>query len=113
MSRILIVEDNADTASLYQRVLRQQDYIIADHPETAMQLLAEKLFDLVILDLHLHSDSGMAVLEYIRLNAIDTKVFVISSDDLLRKDCESIGIEGWMTKPIEISALVEQVYGLL
>ncbi len=113
MSRILIVEDNIDTASLYQRVLRQQDYIITDKPENAMQVLAEETFDLVILDLHLSSDSGLVVLEYIRLNDIDTKVFVISSDDLLKKDCESFGIEGWMTKPIEISALVEQVYGLL
>jgi CheY-like chemotaxis protein len=65
--------------------------------------------------MHLSNDSGLTVLEFIRSEPSlhNIKVFVISSDDVLRKACESLGIDGWMTKPIHVSSLIEQVEYLL
>jgi DNA-binding response OmpR family regulator len=66
----------------------------------------------VILDIHLPIASGLDVLEYIRSN-LETKVFVVSSDDLQRNACEMYGIEGWMTKPINVAQFVNAVQYLL
>lgn len=115
MRRILIVEDNSDIALLYQRALFQHQHIIVSSAEAAIDIFEQETFDLVILDLHLPEKSGLTVLQHIRAHPTkkQTKVFVISADDLLREDCRVLGIEGWMTKPIELDELIDEVHHLL
>lgn len=114
MRRILIVEDNSDIATLYQRALMLHDNTVAHSAESAMMHLQENEYDLVILDLHLPARSGLDVLKNIRANGHSgTKVFVISADDLMRQTCEAIGIEAWMTKPIELDVFIDRVNTLL
>ncbi len=113
MPRILIVEDNSDIATLYQRALMIHENTIADSAETAMSYLQNADYDLVILDMHLPSQSGLDVLKCIREKNNHTKVFVISADDLLRQKCEAIGIDSWMTKPIELDIFIDRVNNLL
>lgn len=108
MPRILIVEDNQDIATLYQRILMLHQVVICPSAETAIETLAKETFDLIILDLHLPEQSGLFALEKIRANPElkSTKVLVISADDTLRYQCESFDIQGWMTKPIEIDKFI-------
>ncbi len=113
MPRILIVEDNADIATLYQRALMLHENTVASSAESAILQLQDHEFDLVILDMHLPSKSGLDVLKNIRANGNGTKVFVISADDLLRPTCEAIGIDSWMTKPIELDVFIDRVNTLL
>lgn len=115
MSNILIVEDNPDIALLYQRALLQHENHVVHSAEDALVVLADQHFDLLILDMHLPEQSGLKVLEYVRAATEHQKmkVFVISADDLLRRQCEDIGIDSWMTKPIEIDVLMERVAVLL
>ncbi len=115
MPRILIVEDNSDIALLYQRALIQHQHVVVATAEAAMSTFEQESFDLIILDMHLPEKSGLTVLQYIRSHPSkkDTKVFVISADDLLREDCRLLGIEAWMTKPIELDDLINQVQLLL
>jgi len=115
MPRILIVEDNQDIATLYQRILMLHEVVVCTSAETAIETLDKEIFDLIILDLHLPEQPGLFALEKIRstpkLKAI--KILVVSADDTMRYQCESIGIQGWMTKPIEIDkfmALVDQQF---
>lgn len=115
MSTILIVEDNPDIALLYTRALMAHDHIITNSAEEAMITLAERSFDLIILDMHLPEQSGVSVLEYVRSTTKheSTPVFAISADDLMRQICEDIGIDSWMTKPVEIDVLMDTVDRLL
>ncbi len=115
MSRILIVEDNPDIALLYQRALFQYENVIAPSAEEALQMLEDQTFGLVILDMHLPAQSGLTVLETIRAtpHLKTTKVFAISADDLMREACRSIGIDAWMTKPIEVDELIDNTRQLL
>ncbi len=112
MSRILIVEDNQDIATLYQRILMLHQVTVCSSAETAFEVLEkESSFDLIILDLHLPEQSGLYALEHIRAtpNLKSAKVVVISADDTLRYKCEAFGIQGWMTKPIEIDKFITLV----
>lgn len=114
MPRILIVEDNFDIATLYQRALMLHENTVAESAESAMMHLENNHYDLVILDMHLPTKSGLDVLKNIRANGNNgTKVFVISADDLMRQTCEAIGIDSWMTKPIELDVFIERVNRLL
>lgn len=113
MPRILIVEDNPDIATLYQRALMLHENTIAKTAEKAITHLDGSDYDLVILDMHLPAQSGLDVLRRIRSNGNGTKVFVISADDLMRATCEELGIQAWMTKPIELDIFIDQVNTLL
>lgn len=115
MANILIVEDNPDIALLYQRALMRHENYVAYSAEAALDTLSTQTFGLLILDMHLPEQSGLKVLEYVRSSDThrDLKVFVISADDLLRHTCEDIGIDSWMTKPIEIDVLMDTVDKLL
>lgn len=111
MQHILIVEDNRDIAALYQRALFKYQHTMVDSAEKALEKLKNQAFDLIILDMHLSEMSGLHFLEYIRQqpDGEKTKVFVISADDLLKPRCEALGIQAWMTKPIELDVFMETV----
>lgn len=115
MGHVLIVEDNRDIGTLYQRALYSHKHTIMHDAETALENLQTEKYDLIILDMHLPNKPGIEVLKYIRheLNDTTTPVFVISADDLLRQPCEKIGIQAWMTKPIELDVLMEKAAELL
>lgn len=114
-SNILIVEDNPDIALLYQRALMRYDNHVVNSAEDALDVLSNTEFDLMILDMHLPEQSGLTVLQHVRSDDYSRpiKVFVISADDLLRRKCEDIGIDSWMTKPVEIDVLMTTVDTLL
>jgi CheY-like chemotaxis protein len=111
MAHILIVEDNRDIAALYQRALFKHQHTHVNTAEKALDKLKGQTFDLIILDLHLAEMSGLSLLEYIRSqpNGDKIKVFVVSADDLLKTRCEALGIQAWMTKPIEIDVFIDTV----
>lgn len=115
MGHVLIIEDNADISTLYQRALFSYQHTLLDNAEAALEILKKQKFDLIILDMHLPERSGLMVLDYVRrqLNDQTTPIFAISADDLLRRKCEAIGIQAWMTKPVELDVLMETAARLI
>ncbi len=93
-SRILIVEDDRDWEEIYRRCLHGADYEIttARRVSTALTLLEEQPFDVVITDLKMlggaEEFSGFGVLEQARSIHPDVQVIVItgfgSADHALR-----------------------------
>jgi two-component system response regulator AtoC len=92
--RILIVEDDADWQEIYRRCLQGADYNITPvrKLDTAMALLEEQPFDVVITDLKMLADkegfSGFGVLEHAKAIHPNVQVIVItgygSADHALR-----------------------------
>ena len=112
MAKILIVEDNPDVNLLYQRIFAAQTIDCALNGVEAIDSLRGNQYDLVLLDLHLPKISGMQVLEFIRAQPEHNEavVIVVSSDDALKHRCQDIGINHWLTKPIEIEELMVTVH---
>ena len=111
MTNILIVEDNPDINQLYQRLFFSQKNDCALNGIEAIELLRDNQYDLVLLDLHLPKVSGVEVLEFMRAQPEhkEAVVIVVSSDDALKHRCQDIGINHWLTKPIEIEDLLTTV----
>ena len=72
--------------------------------------------DLVILDMMLPKRSGFLVLETLRqFEPIPTRVIMITANDgkRHREYAESLGVDGYLIKPFEVSTLIKMVNELL
>jgi CheY-like chemotaxis protein len=115
MATVLIVEDNPEIARLYESVFAEHNtHILGDVPE-AITYLQRGRPDLVIMDFHLPSGSGVDVLNYIRAqgNLRDIPVLGISVDDMLKGQAKEKGINAFLTKPIDVGELINTAQGLM
>jgi CheY-like chemotaxis protein len=115
MATVLIVEDNLEIAALYERIFaRHQTCVLGDVPE-AISYLQRGCPDLVIMDFHLPSGSGVEVLSYIRSqdDLKDVPVLGISADDLLKGKAKAEGANAFLTKPIDIRELLDTARRLM
>lgn len=116
MVAIVIVKDNKDIAGLYERVFaKYETCILFDMPE-AIGYLQHACPDLLILDFHLPSGSGLSVLKYMRLRPSlkEVPVLAISADDMLRGAAKQEGVTAFLAKPFrigELTKLAEQLMG--
>ena len=84
----LIIEDDANIASLFEMILEEEEYEteIIDHGQKAMDRLAEITPDVVLLDLYLPVVSGNTILKRIRADSRfqDTRVIINRNNTLYR-----------------------------
>ena len=122
---VLLVEDNPDDAELTLRALRKgklgNPVVRAFDGEEALALLhgtdGQKPLHpapaIVLLDLHLPKLDGLAVLRAIRAteSTRDLPVVVLTSSlaDAHIVEAESLGVLGYLNKPVDISALAKAV----
>ncbi len=115
MASVLIVEDNLEIAVLYERIFEQhQTYIFNDVPDAITYLQGIRP-DLVIMDFHLPSGSGVEVLNYMRSqsNLKDVPVLGVSVDDELKDEARAQGMDAFLPKPIDISDLISTAQRLI
>ncbi|MCC7446281.1 MAG: response regulator [Anaerolineae bacterium] len=115
MATVLIVEDNPEIADLYALAFSQhQTRVLGDVPE-AIGYLQKGCPDLVIMDFHLPSGSGVDVLTYMRsrANLKDVPVLGISVDDTLKYEAKASGANAFMTKPIDVNELINTAQRLI
>jgi len=115
MPNVLILEDNPDIATLYERIFRQyRTQIINDVPE-AINYLRRDRPDLVIMDFHLPSGSGVDVLSYMRSQSdlADVPVLGVSCDDMMKDEATQHGMTAFLPKPIEITELLKMAQRLI
>jgi two-component system, OmpR family, alkaline phosphatase synthesis response regulator PhoP len=117
MSRVLIVEDNADLAAGIEYNLRREglDVQVAETGENALDLARSWSPHLVILDLMLPGIDGYEVLKRIRADGSRVPVLILSA-----KAEESDKVKGfrldadqYVTKPFGLLELLERVKALL
>jgi DNA-binding NtrC family response regulator len=114
-SRILVVDDDSLVREYVSETLKRRDYFvdIAESGETAIEMLTEADYDLVITDLKMHQTSGMDVLrEALKLQP-ECRVMVITAFGTIDNAVEAmrIGACDYITKPItadELEILVER-----
>lgn len=102
---ILIVDDVEANRDLLSRRLRRQGYTVtmAENGQTALELLVEQSFDLVLLDVMMPELNGYEVLERMkadqRLRHIPV-VMISALDDIESiVRCIEMGAEDYLTKP--------------
>ena len=115
MSKILIIEDEIDTATPVKAALELEgiDADIAKDGSEGLTLFGQNEYDLVLLDLKMPGMSGEEVLSEIRKvdPFMDVIIYTNYSEFPEIKKLTNIGIEGYINKGpnAELSELIETI----
>jgi CheY-like chemotaxis protein len=108
VSRVLIVEDNRDTADTTAMLLRMHgfDVVVAYDGRSALQAAKGYDPDVVLLDLSLPDIDGYAVAVGLRRNGLDRASLVAVSGHAPDADWDHVGFDEHLVKPVVNEALV-------
>ena len=110
--RVLIVEDEADLASVLARLLEDAGCSadIAGDGETGLAMALEGVYDLIILDLMLPELHGDRLLAELRARNRDVPVLVLTARDDVRDRVTLLdsGADDYVVKPFEPAELVSR-----
>lgn len=116
MNRILIVEDEIAIRDLLKISLSAQGYQCecASDGEMAADLLEEKKYDLVLLDVMLPKIDGYELLEYIK-QTTEIPVIFITAKSQTKDKIKGLtqGADDYITKPFEMGELIARVEAVL
>lgn len=110
---ILLVEDNNINQKVVTIMLSKLGLVpeIADRGERAIELVKEKAFDLILMDLHMPGMHGVEAARRIReLLGDQCPPIVALTADVVRGNEEEVqeqGLDGFLTKPISVDRLRE------
>src|SRR5574340_1261021 len=115
-SRILVVEDDQDTAFLLKQILRHAGYDVlsAINGKEALNKVNLSFPDLVLLDLMMPEMDGWETVEHLR-QVSNTPVIILTA--LNNKEnvvtCFQRGVDDYMTKPFYKGEIVARVQAVL
>lgn len=119
MKRVVLAEDDADTAAAIKATLEERLSVAVDHVTNGALVLdqiAETHPDLVILDVSMPGLNGIDVFDLLRGSAaaVDVPVlFLTAMPDRAEQAFTRIGINDVMAKPFEGGALARRVEDML
>jgi DNA-binding response OmpR family regulator len=115
MSRLLIIEDNPDIAILFGAIFAEQETTVVSDVPPALNFLNRFRPDLVITDFMLPNGTGVDIISHVRRNKYlyDVPILGVSVDDTQRDELIERGADAFMTKPIDIEALMTMAQRLI
>jgi two-component system OmpR family response regulator len=115
--RVLIVEDEADLASVLKRLLEEAGWTadIAEDGEVGLALALDDVYDLVILDLMLPEMHGDRILAELRARGRSVPVLVLTARDYAGDRVKLLdgGADDYVSKPFEPAELVSRCRALV
>ena len=111
MIRILTVDDEKPIANLIRISLKNVGYVcdVAYDGNTALDMIDENVYDLILLDIMLPEVDGFELMEYIR--PLGVPVIFLTAKDALNDRVKGLrmGAEDYMVKPFEVAELIARV----
>ena len=112
---LLVVDDNEMNRDMLSRRLERKGYevTVAEGGAEAIELLEEKLFDTVLLDIMMPEINGWDVLEWLRKRHTNSQLPVImatakdSSEDIVKS--LKLGANDYVTKPLDMKVVLARV----
>ncbi|MBI2932630.1 MAG: response regulator [Planctomycetes bacterium] len=115
--RVLIVDDEQSVRILLKSLLEGAGYacVVAADAEQARQVVSKEPFDLVLTDMMLPGDSGLAFARHVLQEHPATAIVMITGldDPRLANTALEVGAGGFVIKPFSTSDLLFQIAGAL
>lgn len=117
MSKILVIEDDASTASFIANGLTEAGFVVdrADNGRDGLFLATDSGYDCIVLDRMLPGLDGMGVLGALRGAGVATPVIILSAlgspEDRIKGLTE--GSDDYLTKPFAFAELLARIRLLL
>ncbi len=116
-ARILVVEDDTDTAEYLLKSLREEGYVVehAADGRDGLYLASAGAFDVVIQDRMVPGLDGLSVIKALRAAGVETPVLILSALGQLDERVKGLraGGDDYLTKPFAFSELSARVASLL
>jgi DNA-binding response OmpR family regulator len=119
MTLVLVVDDEPNILLSLEFLMQQAGFevVTATDGETALQRVAERPPDLILLDISLPGLSGFEVLEQLRARPEHARLPIIMltahGREVEREKGLALGADDYITKPFSTRQLVEKVQALL
>ena len=114
--RILLAEDDPMIGAGIREGLRQDGFAVdwVRDGHAARLALAENVHDLLVLDLGLPREDGLAVLRGMRRNGVARPVLILTARDAVVDRVAGLdaGADDYMVKPFELSELAARIRAL-
>ncbi len=118
--QILVIEDNAINQKVVARMLQKRGHKVefAASGEEGLKVLAQRVFDLILMDMQLPGLDGFQVTARIRSDESGTcrhiPIVALTANALSgdREQCLAAGMDGYVSKPIiavELFSVIESV----
>jgi DNA-binding NtrC family response regulator len=114
---ILVVDDEEALRTVLSSELVSEGYAVetASDGDEAITILTGKVFDLVLLDIKMPRVDGFEVLKFIKKNAPQIKVIMLTAFADLKNAIESkkLGAEDFISKPYDLVDLLTTIERVL
>lgn len=115
--RLLLVEDDPMIGESVLEGLRAEGYAVdwVQDGRSAQAALETTPFSLVVLDLGLPGQDGIAVLKALRARRLDTPVLIVTARDTVSDRIKGLdaGADDYLIKPFDLDELAARVRALL
>ena len=119
MSLILIVEDNEKNLKLVRDVLQVKGYttVEAGTAEDGIRIAAERMPDLILMDIQLPGMNGIEALKVLRANPATAAIPVVAvTASVMQQDRNLItqaGFDAYIGKPLNLKEFLQSVRTIL
>lgn len=116
--RVLVADDNPVNAELIRDHLESRGYEVdwAEDGDHALAMAATGAYQVMLLDVHMPVYDGVEVMRRLHLRVgRRLRVIAITADRLAsrREELTRMGIDGYMTKPIDLDRLDAEISRVL
>jgi two-component system, OmpR family, response regulator len=115
--RILLVEDDKQTALFVSKGLKQEGFAVdsSSDGENGLHLVLTESYDAAVIDIMLPKLDGLALIDEMRRNGIQTPVIVLSAKSSVDDRIKGLqaGGDDYLVKPFAFSELVARIHALL
>lgn len=117
--RILVADDDPASAELLTYFLEGNGFEVSTAPDgnRALEMGTSGDYELVILDVHMPMYDGVELLHFLRKRHVlhPIKVIALTGDltDEVREALAGGGVDSFMTKPVDLTLLGEEVSRLM
>lgn len=116
--RILLVEDNRVNQKVEQRMLQKLglEVLLASNGQEAIETVSAEALDLIIMDMQMPVMDGLTATRFIRQKKLNEAPILAMTANAMKEDqdaCYEAGMRGFLSKPIKLEMLVNELDKLL
>lgn len=117
MAKLLVVDDEKSIRNSLKEILQYENHEVDDAPdgESAIKLVDENHYDLILCDIKMAKMDGLEVVERVKEHAPDTQIIMISAHGNIETAVEATkkGAFDFLQKPVDLNRLLVSVRNAL
>jgi PAS domain S-box-containing protein len=116
-ARLLVVDDGEENRELLQLVLEEVGLEVegAENGQVGVDKARSGRFDVILMDMQMPVMDGYTATTILRQEGLQTPILALTANAMkgFERECLEAGCTGYLTKPVDLDALVEKLAELL